>query len=227
MPSGVSDAELVKTFRAIGEGRIQALILQHFREELGNPDLELHTTVFPELKSKKHIFLNQLAVRKCLYDNWPDIQDSYPCIHDFEYVVGDADCLFLMRFPCINLLTGRIHGVETVQNFIDFIFEFIQILCIPCLDETDRSCVVTRQRMKEALETCKTSECTETRTNLLNFFIDNTKSISSGASSATNLRYDGISTATPANPNQFGLTESNTQSFTPRKHVVARYEDDV
>lgn len=90
MPSGVSDAELVKTFRAIGEASIEALILQHFRLQLEQPDLELHTPVFPELENHKHVFLNQLAVRKCLHDIWPGIQDSYPCIHDFEYVVGDA-----------------------------------------------------------------------------------------------------------------------------------------
>lgn len=191
MPSSISDDELLKTFRGIGEASIRNLILTYFKKELNSPELGLHSRVFPRFPNKfrhgnrKTILLNRLLVRKCLHENWSGIQESYPCIDDFKYVVGDADLMYTMRFPFVDLTTYETYGVETVRDFVDFIFEFVQSLCIPCLYLSDKSCHVVRQEMIEALEKCKTVECTDTRMSLLSFFIDHVET--SDAYSSTKL----------------------------------------
>lgn len=174
MTSGVSDAKLLETFREIGEASIQSIILTYFKTELKNSSLDMTSRVFPVPLNSEVVFLNQLAVRTCLYNNWSGIQDSYPCLHDFEYVVGDADFLYTMKYPYINMTTMEAHVIETVHDFVDFVFEFIQSLCMPCIQQSDKSCVVMRRKMKEALEKCKThGGCSETRRNLLNFVTHN------------------------------------------------------
>lgn len=192
MTSHVSDAELLRKFREIGETSIQSIILGHFRKELDKPDLELNSRVFPKFPqytmTRKMNVLNRLMVTTCLHKTWPALQDIYPCIHNFDYVVGDADFMFMTRFPFIDLDTHETHGVETVNDFVEFILELIQSLCLPCIYKSDKSCVVLRKQLNEALDKCNYpgSECSETRRKLLNFVIDNLKPAHAGSS--TNLQ---------------------------------------
>ncbi|CAM9208187.1 unnamed protein product [Ectocarpus sp. 8 AP-2014] len=191
MPSNISDEELVKKFREIGEMSIRSLVLDHFREELEDPSLEPMSRVFPKFPQYKMTsrlnVLNRLMVTTCLYKTWSAIQVIYPCLHDYCYVIGDADFMFMTRYPFIDIRTHETHGVETVLDFVEFIMEFIIDLCLPCMYKSDKSCVVLRKEMKDALDKCiaRGSECPETRRKLLNFVIDNLKSNKAG--SATKL----------------------------------------
>ncbi|AAK14612.1 unnamed protein product [Ectocarpus sp. 4 AP-2014] len=174
MTTGVSDEELLTTFRAIGEASISDLMLTYFQTELDDYSLNMKSRVFPVPTNSEVIFINQLAVRTCLLNNWSGIQDSYPCLHDFEYVVGDADFLYTMKYPYMDMTTLQAHAIETVHDFVDFVFEFIQSLCMPCIYQSDKSCVVMRLKMKEALENCRTrGGCSDARRNLLNFVTRN------------------------------------------------------
>lgn len=47
MPSDVSDTELLKTFRKIGEAHIQSLVLTYFKTELNDYSLDMSSRVFP------------------------------------------------------------------------------------------------------------------------------------------------------------------------------------
>lgn len=170
MTTGVSDEELLKTFRAIGQESINSRILAYFKTELNDSSLNKASRVFPVPTNSEVVFTNQLATRTCLYKNWQDIQHSYPCLHDFEYVVGDADFLYTMKYPYMDITTLQAHVIETVHYFVDFIFGFIQSLIMPCIHPSDKSCVVIRLQMKEAFENCTTrGVCSDGRRNLLNF----------------------------------------------------------
>lgn len=181
----VSDEEFIQKFREIGEGSVRKIILAYFREELGESSLVHSSRVFPEPENRGNILLNRLAVRLCLYKNWPGIQNSYPCLHDFEYVVGDADFLYTIRFPFIDLTTYKIRVVETVQDFVDFTFDFIQSLCIPTIHQSNKNCCGTREQILKALEKCKTSKCTATREEHLRYVLDLINSNSSADASSS------------------------------------------
>lgn len=221
MPLRLSNADLIQRFRDIGEKSIQNLILTYFQTELDDRSLNLASIVCGQLTNSRKVFLNQLAVRKCLHDNWLGIQDSYPCLHDFGYVVGDADCMYVIRFPHVNMATKRVHGVETVQDFVDFVLDFVQSLCVPCLDHTNNNCFEMRQKMRDALKECEASTCTQTRTNLLQFFIDNAKP---DPGSAVKL-VGGDAPTTPAQSIPFWNTGQGMNPPAEGKRV-ARYEDD-
>lgn len=173
MTTGVSDEELLKTFRAIGEASINNLMLTYLKTESDDYSLNITSRVFPAPTNRDVVFLNQLAVRTCLLHNWSGIQDAYPCLKGFEYVVGDADFLYTIRYPYTDLTTYTTHIVETVGDFVDFTFEFIQSLCIPCLFQFDKSCVSLRKDMNMALDKCRTEKCSETRRLLLDFVTNN------------------------------------------------------
>lgn len=163
MPSGVSDAELLMRFREIGEESINSLLLTYFRAHLEDDTLHMASRVFPRPTNSDVIVANQLAVRKCLSDNWQGIQDAYPCLYNFEYVLGEADFLYTIRYPYAEINTWNVRIVETVDDFVDFIFDFIQNLCMPCILQSGKSCGALRKKMVDALELCAEEGCSETR----------------------------------------------------------------
>lgn len=186
MPPGVSNTELLARFREIGEESINSLLLTYFKTQVGDGHLRMASRVFPRPTNSDVVVANQLAVRKCLSDNWQGIQDAYPCLYDFEYVLGEADFLYTIRYPYAEISTYTVRIVETVDDFVDFIFDFIQNLCMPCILQSDKSCGVLRKKMVDALELCAEEECTETRRNLLNFVIENLEN-TDPTSSTTNM----------------------------------------
>lgn len=122
MSQKVSDAD-------IAEEGVRSLILEYFKEELSDTSLHMQSEVFPTPTNHKVVLYNQLAVRTCLLNNWPGIQKSYPCLHGFGSVVGDADFLYTSKYPYCDLRTLTLRVVETVHDFVHFTLTFIRSLC--------------------------------------------------------------------------------------------------
>jgi len=164
--SDVSDAELLERFRAIGQESIQRLILQHLRSELDRSDLELSSRVFPRFPQYKlntrHATLNRVMVTTCMYKIWSRLQELYPCIHDYKYVAGDVDFVYLARFPYIDIDTHETYGVETVLDFAEFAMDAIQVVCFDTKSKL-------RQQMEGVLKSCSAagSECSDASKRLL------------------------------------------------------------
>ncbi|CAM9529262.1 unnamed protein product [Pylaiella littoralis] len=167
--------QMLTLFREIGIGSIRQTFLRYFRRELNNTSLTMESSVFPKPDSKNLVDMNNMSVVLCMRDNWSAIQKSYPCVKDFKYVVGDIDYMYIFSYPYVDMKTRELHGVETVQDFVDFAMEVVTKACIPCLTKKSMGCSSMGKKMEESLELCAKTKCTKTREKLLRFFIHHIK----------------------------------------------------
>lgn len=204
MTHKVHVTELVQQFRGIGEEGVNSILLTYFRKELRDPSLDLSSRVFPVPISGDVVFINQLAVRTCLLNNWPSIQKVYPCVDDFEYIVGDSDFMYSQNYPFFDTTTATAHVVERVQDFVDYIFEFIQRICMPCLYQSDDNYATLTSRMRQALEDSADANASEeTKRRHLTYFLQSLES-STPASSAS---LDVVTGAKPNAPPYYSLRD--------------------
>ncbi len=170
-PHDFSYDRMKDKFVKYGKNDVEKALLRYFQDELGDKTLTIGSTVFPKPENKMMVALNKLAVRKCLIQSWTRVQDSYPCLDGFEYVVGDADFKYIMEFPYYDMDTGILHGVETVNDFVDFTMGLVVDLCMPCIKPNTWGCSRMVEKMEEAMIKCKEVKCKKSKKKLIEFFL--------------------------------------------------------
>lgn len=172
-PSEPSDfmKQMSSLMRDLGSKDIEEIILDYFKDKTGNRSLRRRSEVFAKPTTRNLVMLNSMVVKLCLHDNWSSIREVYPCLHAFKYHLVDVDMAYEANYPNINIETGVVHGIETVQDFADFALDFIVKTCVPCIDDQSNRCSKSDEKIKKSLELCKKTKCKESRLRLLRFFI--------------------------------------------------------
>ncbi len=169
-------ADMIHLFNKIGDRDIKKLMLNYFRNEMGDDSLRMTSSVFPKPTDHRLTIINKLAVRRCLYDNWAKIREIYPCLKAFKYIVGDLNFMHIIRFPYVDMKTNTIHGVETVEDFAQFTMDLVYKLCFPCMksrNDVDFCGGEMEQKLKNALELCTNTKCADDKKKLLTYVTKN------------------------------------------------------
>ena len=162
---------LLRQFENLGLKDIRSKFLTYFTNGLDR-EIDYQSRVFANPKTPDLVTLNKISIKVALRDNWDFVKQLYPCLPEFKYVISTIDAMYEIRFPYHDVHTGEVFGVETVEDYIIFLWTLIINICRECISEKSCDSPIDKKILGDKLEECRGNiTCSVSRERALEYFL--------------------------------------------------------